>query len=286
MTLSAPTRLHFGLLNVHPPFGGIGAMLDEPRVSVTIEPASRLIVDGTLAERAKQFVEKISQKLSIKPHVHITANGPPEHIGLGVGTALGLTLAESLLHISNTTGDIAALTGRGERSRIGTRGFREGGFHYDAGHGAEHLSRRFEFPPHWRFALVNCSNPGAWHGDRERAAFARSREAASTAERLAAILHERLLPALDRVEFTEFAAALADYNRLAGEPFAADQGGAFASPAIAATIELLNVHGFGAGQSSWGPTVFALVDSEAAEMRLRELVPVERVSSVATAGVR
>jgi beta-RFAP synthase len=286
MTLSAPTRLHFGLLNVHPPFGGLGTMLEEPRVSVTLEPASEMIVDGTLARRARHYAPLIAAKLGIAPCFRITANGPSEHVGLGVGTALGLALAEGLLRMTNATGDIAALAGRGERSRIGTRGFHDGGFHYDAGHGAEHLSRRFDVPPHWRFALVNCPHQSAWHGDRERAAFARSRDAANTAERLAAIVHQRLLPALERGEFAEFAAALADYNRIAGEPFAADQGGMYASPAIAGTIARLERHGFRAGQSSWGPTVFAMVDTTEAEAVLRTLVEVDCVSSVATAGVR
>ena len=44
----------------------------------------------------------------------------------------------------------------------------------------------------------------------------------------------------------------------AGEPFAADQGGPYAGPAVTGLIDKLRAWDFaGVGQSSWGPTVFA-----------------------------
>jgi predicted sugar kinase len=81
-----------------------------------------------------------------------------------------------------------------------------------------------------------------------------------------------------------FGDAVHEFNRRAGEPFAAAQGGAYASPAIAELIVELRALGIrGVGQSSWGPTVFAMVpDSDTAlslVLRYRSRLP------VSTAGI-
>jgi predicted sugar kinase len=79
-----------------------------------------------------------------------------------------------------------------------------------------------------------------------------------------------MLPAIDRRDCASFGEAVYRFGRLAGECFAAVQGGLFASPQTARIIEAIRNHGVqGVGQSSWGPTVFAIVESEA---RASELV--------------
>jgi predicted sugar kinase len=72
------------------------------------------------------------------------------------------------------------------------------------------------------------------------------------------LLEEDLLAALAAVDFPRFAAALGEYNRLAGRWFAPVQGGVFSTPTIAEAVGLLQEIAGVAGQSSWGPTVFAV----------------------------
>jgi len=264
--VSAPTRLHFGLLHVPADgsrrFGGLGAMLASPRVEVAARAADQWSTHGTLAERARRFVDTIIAQTATAPHT-IQADGPPEHTGLGIGTALGLSIACAL-------GVSLQLADRGERSKIGVHGFEHGGFLLDHGDRAE----RLPFPPGWSFALLSPRAHHPWHGDRERAAFARCRSvemAHETTARLHDLIENRLKPALDDRNFAHFAAALGDYNRIAGEPFATDQGGAYASPEATAIIEKLKTAGFaGVGQSSWGPTLFAAIDTPTAVDKLRD----------------
>ncbi|WP_246173799.1 hypothetical protein [Limnoglobus roseus] len=85
-----------------------------------------------------------------------------------------------------------------------------------------------------------------------------------------------MIPALKRADFESFARSLAEFNRNAGEPFHLDQGGPYASPAVAELIdELMKWNVRGVGQSSWGPTVFAFAPNEpeaeqlAARLRMR-----------------
>ena len=95
-----------------------------------------------------------------------------------------------------------------------------------------------------------------------------------------------ILPAAEAGDLEAFGEAVHEFNRRAGEPFAAAQGGPYASPAVAGLIgELRQLGVAGVGQSSWGPTVFAVVGdidialSLALRFRGRVPVAVARVSN-------
>ena len=76
-----------------------------------------------------------------------------------------------------------------------------------------------------------------------------------------ALLH--LVPAARSGAFDEFSASLYRFGRLAGECFAAQQGGPFASGRLAELVETIRGLGFeGVGQSSWGPTLFVPAEDE------------------------
>jgi predicted sugar kinase len=92
-----------------------------------------------------------------------------------------------------------------------------------------------------------------------------------TTERLRRLAEEVILPAAQRQSIEDFGQGLYDYGRTAGECFAAVQGGAYASPAIANCVDAIRQLGIaGAGQSSWGPTVFAMTEGQPQAERLRE----------------
>jgi predicted sugar kinase len=64
-------------------------------------------------------------------------------------------------------------------------------------------------------------------------------------------------------DFASFAKSLTQFNRRSGELFAGQQGGPYNGPRVAAIIDRLRDAGvIGYGQSSWGPTVFAVCQSE------------------------
>ncbi len=272
--VSAPTRLHFGLLHVPVPgtplphFGGLGAMLDSPRVEVSVQASNQWSITGSLAARAQEFAKHISAVLRNSQPLTIIADGPMEHTGLGVGTALGMALARAMANASGlgdlSNDEIATVSGRGKRSQIGVHGFETGGFLFDQGHGRSTI--RVEFPTSWCFALITPEGDSHWHGEPERAAFARTRplaDAVATTQKLQILIEDRLRPALASQDFAPFAAALGDYNRIAGEPFASDQGGSYSNPQSARIIDDLRAAGFhGVGQSSWGPTIFVLLENE------------------------
>jgi beta-RFAP synthase len=120
------------------------------------------------------------------------------------------------------------------------------------------LAVRLDFPADWPVLLAWPGEPGL-HGAAERQAFAALTAPPGHADALCRLALLGLVPALAERDLDAFGEALHDFNRRAGEPFAAAQGGPYAGPQVAALIDWLRAEGIpGAGQSSWGPTVFAV----------------------------
>jgi len=280
----APSRLHFGLFHVpvageHRPgmraFGGVGLMIDSPGVVVTAEPAESWRFEGMLASRAQEFAMRFMQAIPEerrRPFQVLIERCPTEHTGLGVGTQLGLAVAKALSvalgepRIESHT--LATRVGRGERSAIGVHGFDHGGLIVDAGkEPGEAISPMLDhirLPAEWRVVIFSSNVATNWYGHSERAAFASATN--SDPGELRRLAETAILPAARVGDVRVFGDAVHEFNRRAGEPFAFAQGGPYASSAIAELIAELRQSGIhGVGQSSWGPTVFAIVpDSDTA----------------------
>jgi beta-RFAP synthase len=278
LTLQAPTRLHFGLIHVPATtdptperlFGGLGLMLEHPRIQVSYSPSiPTQEVTGTLASRGCLFLRTIQEKLGRPARGHWSFHGPQEHVGLGVGTALGMSIAR-LLQPQGSLQELARLADRGKRSGIGMWGFAHGGFLYDPGKtSASELplpARRVTFPRHWRILLIRPDTTTRWHGQNERDAFNRTRsaqQAMALSQSMTHLAESAILPAVEQAHFKEFSVAIQEFNRKAGEPFLAEQQGIYSSQEVTAVIDhCLKLGVVGVGQSSWGPTVFAITESE------------------------
>lgn len=270
----APSRLHFGMLSFGQPhvrqFGGAGAMIDAPGLELTIAPAASLEAIGPLAERALQFARRVVRSLpdgKLPPCRIEIVRAPRPHAGLGSGTQLGLAVAAGLFRFGERHArveELAAAAGRGERSAIGVHGFAQGGLLVEPGKtsgGVSPLLCRVPLPTEWRFVLLAEPEAEGLSGTAERQAFERLPPVPlETTDRLCRELLMHLLPAAVEYRFDEFSEALYRYGHLAGSCFAAAQGGAFATPRLARRVALIRDMGIaGVGQSSWGPTLFAVL---------------------------
>src|SRR4051794_1934791 len=250
----APSRLHFGMFSFghsdRAQFGGVGVMIEPPAVEVTISSASRLVLRGSMADRARQIVELLSAswKLAELPTCIIEIQSPSNHIGLGVGTQLSLAIAAGLrkyLQLPELFAeDLAISVGRGSRSAVGTYGFAHGGLIVDAGKGPGEpigtLARRAALPRHWRFVLVRKVRAGGLAGMSEAAAFAKLPPVPEdVARELWSVTTEEMLPAVECADCDRFGEAVYRFGYTAGQCFSAAQGGPFANDEIGRTIELI-----------------------------------------------
>jgi beta-RFAP synthase len=295
--VEAPSRLHFGLLSLPSldggsspcdaenlstrRFGGVGLMIQQPGVRLTVQPASDWHADGPLAQRALAFARQFAQACppeSSSPQLLIVERCAPEHSGLGTGTQLGLAVARALAAAFGLPAldpvQLARQVGRGRRSALGIHGFAQGGFLVEAGQrrpdAIAPLVARVTFPQEWRVVLVVPRNETGLHGLAERHAFEHLQApgSAPVTDALCRLIVLGLLPALVERELEAFGEALFEFNVRVGERFAPVQSGVYASPRLAEIVAFARREGIrGVGQSSWGPAVFAIVgDEEQAEV--------------------
>jgi beta-RFAP synthase len=288
----APSRLHFGMLSLQPgcgrQYGGVGAMIQTPGLRLTIREAPRLEAAGPRRRRTLRAArlawtnDPACPDPAGEPGCRIeVCEAPPQHVGLGTGTQLAMAVAAGLAAFFDRPAvDAAALArrvGRGQRSAIGLYGFFKGGLLFEGGKTPSDeispLVARVELPEAWRFVLVRPRGQRGLSGAAERKAFARlppvPPERTAALGRLAA---EALLPAAAAGRFDEFSESLYRFGYEAGLSFAARQGGAFAGARLTALVQWIHDLGVrGVGQSSWGPTLLALLPSAdaAAEFLLR-----------------
>ncbi len=78
-------------------FGGVGLMVKDPGLALSVEPAETWSASGPCAERALAFAKSCCAGLAIQEAFAITVDRcPAEHVGLGTGTQLGLAVARAI----------------------------------------------------------------------------------------------------------------------------------------------------------------------------------------------
>lgn len=282
--ITAPGRLHLGFLDLAGTlgrrFGSLGIALERPATVVRMSRAEHLEASGPDAERAVAAVEKAARRLGLNAGVKVVVeHALPPHSGLGSGTQLGLAVATGLALLDGkpfTPREIGAALGRGARSAIGIGAFTEGGVILDggkaigegAGDAPPPIISRLPFPERWRIILVYDGSNRGLSGPEETAAMDNLPPFADTlAGHLARLAVMVALPALANADVRHFGEAVGEMQRLLGDHYAGAQGGRYTSPAVAEAMDWLEAKGVkGVGQSSWGPTGFAIIgDPEEAE---------------------
>ena len=317
ITIRTSSRLHFGLLSLAPEgsawetrsggavllarsFGGVGLMVEQPGMELTLAAADSWSVSctqaGSLAERALALARHFAAAVhGSTPCAIEIRKAVPEHVGLGTGTQLALAIGRGLARLWGLDHDLATLTrltGRGRRSGLGAHGFARGGFLVETGKRPSDilapLAIRLDFPEAWSILLVMPHDRQGLHGSPERQAFesmghaqaqvalgsaGRSSLRSANTDALCRLVLLGMVPALLALDADTFGEALYDFNQRAGEPFAVVQGGIYSSSWTVRWVDWLRGQGVkGVGQSSWGPTVFAVIgDPERAAWLARRL---------------
>ncbi|MEC7564387.1 MAG: hypothetical protein VX738_01780 [Planctomycetota bacterium] len=285
--ISAPTRLHFGLLSFGNQegrnFGGVGLMLKQPRVEVAATPAESFKTCGPYAERLQEFAELWRQYIQADtlPECELRIiTAPEQHVGLGLGTQLGLSTAEVLqtFHTGEGFGAMerAFVVNRAARSAVGTYGFEFGGLIVERGRlPGERISPlecRLEFPEAWRIMLIRPEHEHGLSGEQESRAFGDIPPVTQrTTDLLVAELETGLLPGIAATDFRMTTDAIENYGRIAGSCFSTIQGGAYNGRRLNRRVEWLQELGaHGIGQSSWGPTLFCIFENETMAQRFQD----------------
>jgi beta-RFAP synthase len=295
VTLRAPGRLHLGFLDpsgsLGRPFGSLGLVIDGFETALELRPAQTDAVSADTpeaeaeVERAAAYLERLRRHSGCPEALHLRLlQVLPAHAGFGSGTQLALAIGRAFAHwhgLDLSSATLGGWLGRGQRSGIGIAGFDEGGLLLDGGPGPDGspapLLSRVSMPAAWRIVVVQDSTCRGLSGSQERQVLA---ELAPMPQSVAAdICHQvlmRVLPGAASADFAAFAAGVTRVQQLLGEHFApAQAGSAYTSAAVGQLVQWIGearrgpcidgaeaAHGAAVGQSSWGPTGFAILPSQ------------------------
>ena len=271
LRVSTGARLHFGLIltasgRAHH-YGGVGLMVRSPGWDVEVSRSvdtDRFDAEPSTQQRLSRLLRNLRSCDPVIPPLQIRIRRVlPAHTGLGSGTQLSIAItcaAVALTHPGSTPAaeQIVGMSGRSERSAIGSAGFFEGGFLVDRGTAS--ISPRVEsmqVPIAWRFLLLRPVAHQGMSGVEETQWFDKRPEMpVATAEKLATLATQRLPETLQREDFVGWASAIEEYGDLAGGFYAAVQEHIISHPAMRTVARQLRDAGVrGIAQSSWGPGI-------------------------------
>lgn len=280
--VKSPSRLHFTLIDLNGELGridgGVGVALNYPNVILEASKSESIVIEGLMINKVKRLAEKFIKAMDIKEAFKINVKKViPNHVGLGSSTQLSLSIASALAKLFNIKADVkylAEVMGRGGTSGIGIAAFQYGGFIVDGGHPFKKrggkkaflpsraakakpppIIIRCDFPLEWGFVIAIPNLPKGLYGKKEVEAFkAICPTPSSEAEKISRLILMKMLPALKELNIKEFGEALTELQNISPTKKS------LMHPIVKKCIEkMLDNGAYGAGQSSWGPSVYGLV---------------------------
>jgi len=295
--VKTPSRLHFSLIDMNGQLGrvdgSLGLAINYPNVVLEASKSEEIGVRGEEHAFVKELASVFLRRFKIPSGAQIEVKSKiPKHVGLGSNTQLSLAVASVLSRIygiEKTTRELAIIMKRGGTSGIGVAAFEKGGLILDGGHSfgrdgekqsflPSSASKaqpapvlvRYAFPEEWFFIIAIPHIHRGVHGEEEISVFKqRCPINAAYVGKACRIVLMKLLPALLERNIEKFGSGLTELQ---------DAGFASATkdlmhPVVRRCIRLMLKKGaYGAGQSSFGPSTFGLVQGEDEAGKLRDLV--------------
>jgi len=260
----------------------VGLAIEGPGYEIFAEKSEGLEVLGPErdAEQARKIAEKVIQIYNIPHQVKINIlESIPMHVGLGSTTQLTLAVATAITKLFGAKAssvELAEKMGRGKNSGVGTYAFMEGGFIVDGGIKKGNfppLIFRHDFPEEWHFVIVTPEIERGLDEKTEEELFKQITASPDIARRICHSLVMKMLPSIVERDIEGFGKVLTEVQRLVGGAFSSYQGGVFGSRVASDIVNrMLKDGAYGAGQSSWGPTVYGLVDGKAQAEEFKERI--------------
>jgi len=278
----SPSRLHLGFYSIFSDdlvYGSIGVAIDNPNTRIMISKSKELKLINKSSTGIEELVKFVLDKLGIYNLSIEVLEVIPRHIGLGSTTQFTLSLGygiSKLLDLGYSIRELAFKLERGWVSGIGIAAFEGGGFILDSGRevvdgkvkgigSIDDLPRvlyRKKIPRSWTFIVATPTGIKGLDEREERKYLETPEPNPEIEKKLHKTVLTEMLPALARNDIVKFGLAMTKVQLLTGEYFSKFQGGVFCCEETEFMInKFLEYGAYGAGQSSWGPTCYALVDS-------------------------
>lgn len=282
MIITTPSRIHITLIDLNASIGrmdgGIGLALDKPNIKISARRHDKISVKGPIQEKGKEAAIKILKVLGIEGGIKVDIKEAyTQHIGLGSGTQVAVAVGKAICDLYGrkmSIREIAEIVGRGGTSGIGTAAFEAGGFILDGGHSTKEkkdflpssaskaapapVIARYDFPD-WKIVLVIPKIGKDVHGGEEVNIFQKYcpidlREV----QRLCHTIVMKTLPSIIDEDIQSFGQSI---NEIQSMGFKKIEVG-LQSEEVKRILRICQENSYGAGLSSFGPTIYSIVEDE------------------------
>jgi beta-ribofuranosylaminobenzene 5'-phosphate synthase len=284
LLIQTGSRIHLGFFNIisdYTAYGSVGVSLDKPSYKILADIHDSILVENDKDGRVFSACQQVVRLLNIKGLKVKILEEIPAHVGFGSMTQLKLALGVSavkLYKLNFYVRDLAGLMGLGIASGIGIASFENGGFIIDAGrllknknippvinsNDTPKVISRIKLPKSWRFILVTPLHKKGLDESRERLIMMNPKPMPSTlSSEISRLILTGLAPAVLWSDARLFGKVLTKIQFMVGEYFKPIQGGIFCCDETEFIVKTLIALGaYGAGQSSWGPTAYGIIDDD------------------------
>ena len=276
LQIQANSRLHLGFLSLNSQqqysYGGIGVSIDKYPTISSISKSNEFTsnLSKKLNNQILKYLKNNNLSLNIKIECH---ESPIQHIGLGSGTQLKLSIEELISKYYGINDDINIFN-RTYRSGIGFNSYKKGGFIVDCPKknlSNNHIIFKNTFPKSWKIILLFDSKHTGLHGKTEKYFFSQS-NSNNLRKQLSDIVINEIIPSILYKDFDIFANGLTKFQKLNYLFYSSIQKSLYLSMDIAKVIDdISKIFNVGVGQSSWGPTSYIFVNSK---KNLEDILPV------------
>ncbi|NHJ32465.1 MAG: hypothetical protein FK732_06355 [Asgard group archaeon] len=287
--IKTPCRLHFGLIDLNGELGringGLGVALNNPGWEINgwipekIDPKfSHSLPIISVINKFDNYFKTKTKDVRFKILKRI-----PQHIGLGSNTQFCLAIGTILAKIHNietSVVEIANAIKRGGTSGIGVAAFDKGGIILDGGHtfgpGKQTESFkpssvstappppiifRYNPPSNWHFVILTPRTKQGVYGKKEIELFSENCPIPTKeVEKLSRLILVKILPAIIENDIQAFGEGLTEMQT----GFTRFGMKRYKKGIVSDLLEFArkNQYIYGSGISSFGPTVFALTNTE------------------------
>ena len=211
----------------------------------------------------------------------------PKFVGMGYHTTLALSIGTALAKLYNlklTTEQIALTMQRGAITSLGVHAFKVGGFIVEGGFKVDQREKMIpplifhqEVPKDWIFVIAIANEP------QEKIVKMREKEdiilrnlklmPKETSDMLSRIVLVKIIPSIVENDLKSFGEGLTAFNSELGKFWNEYQcGRTYCHPVVEEAIKIMLKRSTCACQTSWGPTIYGIVDRQTqAELLTNEL---------------
>jgi beta-ribofuranosylaminobenzene 5'-phosphate synthase len=295
LIIETPSRLHVTLIDLNGRYGridgGVGITTRSPCLileatagceETRIEFSEKDIPIDTIEDYHKKIFSAshiINEYLNMdESYLFNVREVFPSHSGLGSGTQLSLATAKLILKMHDhdlPASKIGELVGRGGTSGIGVASFEDGGFIIDGGHkksvkkdflpssaskaSPPPIIARYDFPEDWKIILAIPHVERKVFGDGEVNIFQKYCPIPlGEVQELTHLLFMKMMPAVIEEDLDSFGDAVNNIQSIGFKKIELK----LQNPFIKELMENLeNAGSAGVGMSSFGPTVYAVTDT-------------------------